>query len=279
MEEVKKLGYSFLMGGTGDGKNRVLLWWAGACSVKLSSNCLLMGGVVHPPWYFFDLRLHSPQVYGLYGLTPRGTFPDFCCPHPCDEPLLNHTSTGDPPTPADSFGSVSCGVTAPFLWVLLHARFYLCPPRLESLFPPLLWTSCNQISLAFKVRFLGKSQSLCWIPRLEAWYGVQNLHNSGRTSLVLLFSSISGGYGIWFYHDCAPPTILLWFLLCLWMWGIFFGRSQHPPVDGCSTARCDFGAFEGGDEHMSFYSTILNWKPQLLFFIYWIIWVLYTFLY
>ena len=49
------------------------------------------------------------------------------------------------------------------------------------------------------------------------------------------------------------------------MWGIFFGRSQHPPVDGCSTARCDFGAFEGGDEHMSFYSAILNQSPMCLF--------------
>ena len=60
------------MRGTGGGKNWVFLWWARPCSVKLSSNCLLMGGVVHPPWYFFDLRLPSPQVYGLYGLHQGG---------------------------------------------------------------------------------------------------------------------------------------------------------------------------------------------------------------
>ena len=29
------------------------------------------------------------------------------------------------------------------------------------------------------------------------------------------------GYGIWFYRDCPPPTCLLW-LLCFWIWGIFF---------------------------------------------------------
>ena len=29
-------------------------------------------------------------------------------------------------------------------------------------------------------------------------------------------------YGIWFYCICTPPFILLWFPLCLWMWGIFF---------------------------------------------------------
>ena len=60
------------MRGTGGGKNWVLLWWARPCSVKLSSNHLLMGGVVHPPWYFFDLRLPSSQVYGLYGLHQEG---------------------------------------------------------------------------------------------------------------------------------------------------------------------------------------------------------------
>ena len=32
-----------------------------------------------------------------------------------------------------------------------------------------------------------------------------------------------GEYGILFYHDCAPPIVLLWLLLCLWKWGIFFG--------------------------------------------------------
>ena len=42
-----------------------------------------------------------------------------------------------------------------------------------------------------------------------------------------------------------------------------FGRCQHPPVDGCSTAWCDFGALTAGDEHTSFYSAILNWKLDI----------------
>ena len=72
-----------------------------------------------------------------------------------------------------------------------------------------------------------------------------------------------GGYGIWFYCDCAPSTTLLRLLLCLWTW-VFFGRFQHPPVDGCSTARCDFGALTGEDKHMSFCSAILNQKPNAI---------------
>ena len=31
---------------------------------------------------------------------------------------------------------------------------------------PVLWKFCNQIQLAFKVKFPGGSQSLCWVPRL-----------------------------------------------------------------------------------------------------------------
>ena len=63
---------------------------------------------------------------------PRGSFQ---CPCPCGEPLPTHTSTGDPAELAASFESISCGVTAPLLWVLVRAKFCLCPPRLESLFP------------------------------------------------------------------------------------------------------------------------------------------------
>ena len=71
----------------------------------------------------------------------------------------------------------------------------------------------------------------CWFPFTrspgwEAWHQAQNLHNSGRTSLALLFSGFvghaPGKYGIWFYRDCTPPTISLRLLLCLWMWSIFF---------------------------------------------------------
>jgi len=69
----------------------------------------------------FGLRQPSPGVYRLYGrvsrgLMPRGTFLDSYC-WPCGEPLQTRTSTGDPPALAGRFGSVSCGVTAPFFWV------------------------------------------------------------------------------------------------------------------------------------------------------------------
>ena len=33
----------------------------------------------------------------------------------------------------------------------------------------------------------------------------------------------------------------MWLLLCLWMWGIFFGEFQCLPVDDCAAASCDSG--------------------------------------
>ena len=52
------------------------------------------------------------------------------CPRPYIRPLLTHTSARDSWTlTGKTPGSVSCGVTAAFSWVLVHTRFYLCHLR------------------------------------------------------------------------------------------------------------------------------------------------------
>ena len=51
------------------------------------------------------------------------------CPQPCIRPSPTHASTRDSWTLLGKSGSVSCGVTAPFSWVLVHTRFCLCPLR------------------------------------------------------------------------------------------------------------------------------------------------------
>ena len=50
-------------------------------------------------------------------------------PCPCSRPPPTHASPGDSWTLMDKSGAVSCGVTAPFSWVLMHTRFCLCPLR------------------------------------------------------------------------------------------------------------------------------------------------------
>ena len=51
------------------------------------------------------------------------------CPQPCSRPPLTRTSAKDSWTLMGKSGAVSCGVTAPFSWVLIHTKFCLFPPR------------------------------------------------------------------------------------------------------------------------------------------------------
>ena len=86
------------------------------------------------------------------------------------------------------------------------------------------WKSCSQIPLAFKVRFPGIPSPFVRSPGWEAWCGVQNLHNSGRTSLVLLFS------GLWVTHLVGMGfdfimTVLLLPSHCGFLFGLGHGVS------------------------------------------------------
>ena len=71
-----------------------------------------------------------------------------------------------------------------FPWVLMRTLHCVCPPRVESLFPPVLLMSCNQIPLSLNVWFSRNSSPHCQTPDWEAWREVQNLHSSGWTSVV-----------------------------------------------------------------------------------------------
>ena len=122
------------------------------------------------------------------GLTPRGPCRDGCrrCCPPRGEPLLPHASTGEPPP--WQVGLAPSPVGSPLLSPGSWCTQVLFVPRVEPLFPPVLRKSCSQSPLTFKVTFSGDPLFFCQIPSWKAWHEVQNLHNSGRTSLVLLFS-------------------------------------------------------------------------------------------
>ena len=121
-------------------------------------------------------------------------------------PLFLQQATSDPhlhhrPSKlAGRSGSVSCGATAPLPWVLVYTRFCLYPPRVESLFSPDLWKSCNQIPLAFKVRFPGDFLSLCQIPRLGSlMWGSESCQQRENFSGITVLQTVGhppSGYGI-----------------------------------------------------------------------------------
>ena len=82
-------------------------------------------------------------------------------------------------------------------------------------------------------------------PGWEAWSRGQNFHNNGRTSLVLLFSSLwvthLAGMGLDFIMTMALLLSCCNFFFVFVHRVFVFGRFQHPPVNGCSTASCNFG--------------------------------------
>ena len=84
------------------------------------------------PSLLFDLR---PNYGGSnednVDLLQKIPFMHCCtqCPQPCSRLLPTHASVRDFWTLSCKSGSVSCGVTAPFSWVLVHTSFCLCPPR------------------------------------------------------------------------------------------------------------------------------------------------------
>ena len=142
-----------------------------------------------------------------------------------------------------------------------HTTFCM-PSRVESLFPPVLSKSCNQIPLAFKVWFSRNSSSHCQTPRFGSlmWGSEPSLQwvDFCGISVLQFVSHPPSSYGIWFYCDCDLPTISLWLLLCVWMWGIFFVEFQFLPVDDCSAVSCDSGVLVRGSESTSFYSTTFH---------------------
>ena len=73
------------------------------------------------------------------------------CPQPCSRPPPTHASARDSWTLLGKSGSVSCGVAAPFSWVLVH-KVLLCPPRVY--FPPLckFWQLYGGLMVTFSKR-------------------------------------------------------------------------------------------------------------------------------
>ena len=75
------------------------------------------------------------------------------------------TSTGVASKPArrSDPGSYKVIAFSPGSWSIQNLVY---PPRVEFLFPPVLWNSCDQTPLAFKGRFSGTSSSHCQTPGL-----------------------------------------------------------------------------------------------------------------
>ena len=206
-------------------------WWerltegeTGSCSdgrAMLSKSLIQFSvdrrGCVPSPLFELRPNYGGGNVDNGY-LLRRVPFTHWCiqCPRPCSRPLLTHASARDSWTLPGKSGSVSCGVTAPFSWVLVHTRFCLC---LSSLLPQ----SCVSPGGSMVGLMMTFSKMACAIPRSapprvpapmtgHSWpVPLKERLKHSKTCLAqamwgllvcirfcLSPPSISGGYGVWF---------------------------------------------------------------------------------
>ena len=199
------------------------------------------------------------------------------CPWPLSRALSTHASARDSWTLMGKSGSASCGVTAPFSWVLVLTRFCLCPPR--ACFP-CVSSSGSMVGLMATSSKRADAIPRCAAPRAPAPVAAHRWtvplqetfkHSSGSVSVGSRGPGVHKVWALWvclvgkgFDSNCdfSLPTTLLEFLLRPWTWGIFFGGVQHSPIDGFSAASCSFGVLAREDKCMSFCSAILHHSPQ-----------------
>ena len=129
------------------------------------------------------------------------------CPQPCSRPPQTHTSSGDSWTLRGKSRSVSCGVTAPFSWILVCTRFCLCPPRV--CFPVLckFWRFCGGVNSDLLQEGLCHSQVCCTQSPCPCGRPLLTRTSTGDTQTQFCLSpgahtvclsplSISGGYWV-----------------------------------------------------------------------------------
>ena len=134
----------------------------------------------------------------------KGDLPSLLPPvsHPCAWPLPTHTSPGEP-HPSRWFRFSLLWSCCSFPLGLGVCVVWFVPSKTGVSVPPVLWKSCNQIPLAFKVRFPGDSQSRCRVPRLGnlTWGSrpSQQWENLFGITVLTVLQSVGhspGGYGI-----------------------------------------------------------------------------------
>ena len=215
-----------------------------------------MGGAGFPPCLFFGLRQPNTGAYlgSLVGLMAdfgrahaKEHFPELPLPVSLSSwwDTAPHRLCRRPSNTSRQAWFSLPWYHCSFPWVSVLTLLCVCPPRVESLFPPVLSESWNQILLAFKVWFSRNSSSHFQTPRFRSlmWCSEPSLQwvDFCGVSVLQFVSHPPSSYGIWFYCDCSPSTVSLWLLLRLWMWGIFFGKFQCLPsmtVQQLVVTRC-----------------------------------------
>ena len=162
-----------------------------------------MGRAVFPPCYEGNGHLLQ-KIPCMYCYTH--------CPQPCSRPPPTHASSGDSWTLPGKSGSVSCGVTASFSWVLVHTRFCLCPPRVY--FPVLckFWQLYGGVNGDLLQEGLCHTQVCCTQSPCPHGSPLLTRTSTGNTQ-TQFYLSLCGVSRSWCIQALFKPSDHLW-----WVW-------------------------------------------------------------
>ena len=155
---------------------------------------------------------------------------------PWSRPPSSHASVGNSWTLMGMSGSVSCGVTAPFSWVLVHTSFCLCPPRVCFLVLCKFWWLCGGVNDDLLQEEYGLCHTqVCYTQSPCLCSSLLLTHTSTRDIQTQFCLRLCGVSGSWYTQDLfepsehlwlvpgfdskcnvTPPTIFLGLLLCPW---------------------------------------------------------------
>ena len=147
------------------------------------------------------------------------------CPQPCSRPPPTHVSAGDSWTPTGKSGTVSCGVTAPFSWVLVH-KVLLCPP---SVYFPVLckfWQLYSAVNGDFLQESLCHTQDCCTLSPCPCGRPPPICTSTGDTQ-TQFWHSLCGVAGSWCTQGLFEPSERLW-----WEWGLIL-NANLPLLPSC----------------------------------------------
>ena len=130
-------------------------------------------------------------------------------PPACSRPPPIHTSARDSWTLMGKSGSVSCGVTAPFSWVLVCTKFCLCPPRVY--FPVLckFWQHYDGVSGDLLQEGLGHTEVCCTLSPYFCSSPLLTCASTGDTQ-TQFSPSLCGISGSWCAEGLFEPSEHLW---------------------------------------------------------------------
>ena len=155
------------------------------CLRGLYVACLLRGGAAIPPGLLFTLGLLSgwlmdgarfSQNVHLQRKAWLLNIPDSFAFNvlPSQQATFTPVFPGCPSRTTVRFDPDSYGDFA-LPWDPVHVKVCVHLLRMGSLFPPVLWSSCTQATLAFNARCSRGSFSLCQIPTHEFDVGLRTL--------------------------------------------------------------------------------------------------------